>query len=209
MEITWLGHACIRVRTGNTTLLMDPPPAGSGLNLTGEQANASAITISGGDAETNANSSVRITDPGEYEAAGLHIKGIRNTRRDPSSEEKLWNTMYLVESEGMTICHLGDPADALQTKELDELGSPHVMFVPAGSPNGMGVADLTALINALEPRIVIPVLYAHPGNKESLRELQPFIQELGSQPSQGQARLTITRANLPEDMQIALLQPLL
>jgi hypothetical protein len=62
------------------------------------------------------------------------------------------------------------------------------------------------MINAISPRIVLPVLFAHPGNQVELRELGPFLQEFGAKPPALQTRLTVTRATLPEELQVSVFE---
>ena len=63
------------------------------------------------------------------------------------------------------------------------------------------------LVSSISPRIVVPMLFAHPGNKASLRELKPFLAELGEKAPEAVSRLTVTRATLPEETKLSLLQP--
>ena len=213
MEITWLGHAAIRVRSGATALVMDPYPEALGLRIPPQQAQARVVTISSADPNhsaidtlTNDTPPVLVDGPGEYEAAGFRIRGVRTTRQG-TGDEQAWNTVYVVEVEGIVLCHLGNPDRLLTAAEIEELGSPHILVLPVGSRNGVSAADAVELINAISPRIVVPVMFVHPGNKVELRELGPFLQELGAKAPEQQARLTVTRTALPEETEVALLQP--
>ena len=216
MELTWLGHAAFRVRSGSTALIMDPFATALGLTIPPAQAQAHVVTMSSDDphhaatgALVNDKPPVVFTDPGEYEGAGLHIRGIRTTRHTENGEDKAqsWNTVFVVEAEGIVVCHLGDPDRLLTDREIEELGSPHVLLLPVGSPTGLTAADAVELVGGISPRIIVPMLFAHPGNKAGLRELKPFLDELGEKLPEAQSRLTVTRATLPEETQLSLLQP--
>jgi hypothetical protein len=63
------------------------------------------------------------------------------------------------------------------------------------------------MVNAISPKIVIPILYAHPGNKADLRDLAPFLKEVGVTPATPVNRISITRANLPEETTVTILAP--
>ena len=80
-------------------------------------------------------------------------------------------------------------------------------MAPVGSDTGLSAADVVEIVKNVEPRIIIPMLYAHSGNKHPLRELKPFLNELGVREPEAQPRLTVTRANLPDDTQVVVLQP--
>ena len=213
MEITWLGHASVRIRSGQTSLVMDPFSDAIGLRIPPQLAQANVVTISADEPEVSAVDALAedpapivIKGPGEYEAAGLRIKGIRTPRYAPEGAVA-WNTAYVVELEGVIFSHLGDPGRLLSAREVEELASPHVLVLPVGSKTGFSPADAVEMVNSISPRIVIPVHYAHAGNQIDLHELAPFLSELGAKPPEPQNRLTVTRANLPEELQVSVLQP--
>lgn len=213
MEITWLGHNAIRIKSGQSVLVMDPYSDASGLKLPPQLAQANVVTVSGADPDFSATASITgdtpptfIDGPGEYEASSFRIKGIR-TPAYAEGGEIAWNTVYAIELEGMIISHLGNPGRLLTNREIEDLGSPHVLILPIGSKNGLSGEDTVEMVNAISPKIVIPVLYAHPGNKADLRELAPFLKELGATPEAPQNRTTITRATLPDETTVVVLAP--
>ena len=226
MELTWLGHAAFRVRIGSTALIMDPFGPGLGLSIPPAQAQANVVTMSSDDAHHAAVSIVSgdkppvvFSNPGEYEAAGLQMRGIRTTRNaggaggDGNGEggtedaPQAWNTVFVVEAEGLVLCHLGDPERQLSDRQIEEIGSPHVLLLPVGSPTGLSADAAVELVSSISPRIIVPMLFAHPGNKAALRDLKPFLAELGEKAPEAVSRLTVTRATLPEETQLSLLQP--
>ncbi|MCH8848658.1 MAG: MBL fold metallo-hydrolase [Chloroflexi bacterium] len=222
MELTWLGHAAFRVRTGNTTVIMDPFGPGLGLSIPPAQTQADVVTLSSDAAHhaavsivTGDKPAVVFSDPGEYEAAGIQLRGIRTTRGDGAGDDDdeaedrppAWNTVFVVEAEGIVLCHLGDPERQLSDRQIEELGSPHVLLLPVGSPTGLSADAAVELVSSISPRIIVPMLFAHPGNKAGLRELKPFLAELGEKAPEAVSRLTVTRATLPEETKLSLLQP--
>ncbi|MEX2431182.1 MAG: MBL fold metallo-hydrolase, partial [Dehalococcoidia bacterium] len=147
MDLYWLGHASFRLRSGNSSLIMDPLSGGTGLRMPAQHTQAGVVTLSGAGADGDSTGDVRpaqddrppvvLKGPGEYEAAGLHIRGVRSVRVGSSEEMPLWNTMFVIESEGVSVCHLGDPAHLLVAREAEELSSPHVLLLPVGSKTGL------------------------------------------------------------------------
>lgn len=194
---------------------MDPFSEELGLRIPPQHAQANVVTVSGQfpnhaavDVVKGDKPPVVITGPGEYEASGLRIKGIRSQREGADPSEPAWNTAFVIETEGMTICHLGDPLRLLTNREAEELSSPHVLILPVGSKTGLIPADAVEMVNIISPRILVPMLFAHPGNKTDLRPLAPFLQELGVKEPEAQARLSVSRSSLPDEMQVVVLQPL-
>lgn len=213
MEITWLGHNAVRIKSGQSTLVIDPYSDESGLRLPPQLAQANVVAVTGADPDFSAVASITgdtpptvIDGPGEYEASSFRIKGIR-TPAYAEGGEIAWNTVYTIELEGMILSHLGNPGRLLTNREIEDLGSPHVLLLAIGSKNGLSSDDAVEMVNAISPKIVIPILYAHAGNKADLRELAPFLKDLGVTPEPPVNRVSITRANLPEETTLTVLAP--
>ena len=219
MELTWLGHAAFRLRIGNTTVIADPFPQELGLQLPPALSQANVVTISNDGPNHSAAGVVQgdptvLDGPGEYEVAGLQMRGVRTPFAAAAAEPEAgqpgsasWNTVFIIEAEGMTVCHLGLPSGPLTARQVEEISSPHVLILPVGARSGLSAVDAGELVSAMSPRIVVPMLFEHPGNRADLLSLAPFLQQLGVRPPEPQTRLTVTRAALPEEAQVVLLQP--
>ena len=214
MDISWVGHACFSVRTGNTSILLDPFPASLGIRIPPNVTTPSVVTVSS--AQENHSSLQEIdgkptilSGPGEYEVSGLHIKGLR-TSLVPfgvESEPEAWNTIFVIEAEGLTICHLGSLNGPLTARQIEELSAPHILFVPIGGHGSLTAAGATELVNTVEPKIFIPMIYSQPGTKLDLEPLSTFTTALALKQPEPQPRLQITKANLPVEPEIAVLSP--
>ena len=214
MDIVWLGHAAVRIRSGNTSLIMDPYPPQEGMRIPPAHASASVVTVSGGDPMHSAAhlldadpAPLVIDGPGEYQASRLNIRGVRTKRGPEDAPEPLWNTVYSVEVEGMMVCHLGTPSTVLTDDQIEELSSPQVLIVPAGAQDGLPLPDLVEMVNIIGPRVVAPVMHGRSGGEQRLNEIGPFLQAMGASASEPQSRLTLTRSTMPQELQVVLLQP--
>ena len=212
MEITWLGHAGFQLRSGNSALLMDPFPPSLGLRIPDALIRASVVTMSNSDPNHSAVDLVPgdpkvVKGPGEYEVSNLQIKGLRTQLAPSHPESGEWNTVFVLEMEGISVCHLGRLAAPLSTRQVEELASPQVLLLPVGGHGVLSPGEAAELANAMEPRIVAPMMYAHAGNKTTLEPLARFMQELGTKQPETQPRLSVTKTSLPGEMQVAVLQP--
>ena len=214
MEITWLGHSAFRLRGGNTTLLTDPFPESLGVSMPANLTEGRVATVSNTHPNHSATGLLKgdpgvLDGPGEYEVAGLYIKGIRTPLAQPPSEDEertSWNTIFTVEMEGMVVCHLGDLGGPLLPRQIEELSSPQVLLVPVGGHCTLTSAEAADIVNVIAPRVVIPMHYQVPGVNVDLESLAPFLKELGVKAQEPQSRLNVTRSNLPDELQVAVLQ---
>ena len=212
MDITWLGHAAFLVRSGSSTLLMDPFPQALGVRIPPDLARAAVVTSSHGHPYHSAwdelsDKPVVLSGPGEYEVGGFTIRGLRTPLGSGGSQEKTWNTIFVVEAEGLAVCHLGGLDSPNEARKMEALSSPQVLLVPVGGHGALSPAGAAELVNAIEPRIAVPMRYAHPGSKAELEPLAGFLDELGIKQPEAQGNLTVTKASLPAETRVVVLQP--
>ena len=207
MEITYLGHSCFRLRSGDVSILTDPFPDSLGLALGSPQ--ASAVTVSN-DHPNHCNwravsGPPRVFNgPGEYEFSGVYIEGFL-TPPNPAMRQR--NTAYLFEMDGLHILHLGDIAQPLSARLQERLSVAEVLLVPVGAGCTLKLAQVVELIQALNPRIVVPMHYRLPGAQGELLELDSFLKEMGMKAAEFQAKLNVTVSSLPPETRVAPLQP--
>ena len=116
MEITWLGHSCFRIKGKEAILITDPYDGSIGYSLGKPKANivTSSHNHPGHSFVAGIGGEPRVVrGPGEYEIANVFITGI-STFHDAEKGNK-WgkNTVYLIEMDEITVCHLGDLGHAL------------------------------------------------------------------------------------------------
>ena len=130
MDITWLGHACFRLHSDDLVVLTDPYPLSLGLRP--ETRPATVVTVSNPHPNHSCWQEVAgepkvFTAPGEYEYSGVSVRGVM-TPLPPEAPQEQRNVAYTIELDGVSICHLGDIAAPLTTRQVDELGPVDVLF---------------------------------------------------------------------------------
>ena len=214
MQLTWLGHSAFHLRSGGTVLITDPFPSALGLRVPDALFNPTVVTISNAHPNHSATKPLGqqatvLTEPGEYEVANLQIRGIR-TPLSPSGSSQAnrgWNIVFVIRMEGMTVCHLGDLGATLTPGQIKDVSSPDVLLLPVGGHCTIAPATAAELANAIAPRIVIPMHYAHPATDVDLDPLSPFLREMGIRDPEAEPRLELSRSSLPSDSQLVGLQP--
>ena len=130
MEITWQGHSSLRLVSRDVALLTDPfPNSPSG-------AEAHIVAISNDYPNHSTHESVGgeprlISGPGQYEVMGYNITGIGTALNDAPDSRRI-NTVYVIRSEGLAVCFLGNLNARLTSRQQESLGSVDVLIVPAG-----------------------------------------------------------------------------
>jgi len=209
MDIRWLADNSIIISAAAGTLVMDPQPGSSpGPDV---DTDASVVTVSNASGlpgiEGWESKVPVIRGPGEYEISGLAVRGIAIPLGD-ASEPRALNTVYALDAELMTVCHLGALNGPLTTQAVQLIGRVDVLITPAGGTDQAISADQAAAVTrALEPRVVIPLHPSIPSDGSDLTAFDQFVSEIGLPKPEPAARVTITRGNLGEAQRLVLLRP--
>jgi len=208
VEITWYGHACFRLRDKGATIVTDPYAPSVGYTL--PRVRADIVTVSHNHAGHNYVSGVKdspkvIDGPGEYEIKGVFITGIATFHDRKKGVQRGCNTVFLLECDGLTICHLGDLGHVPTQDQVEALSDVDILLIPVGGVSTIGAPQAAEVISLLEPRIVIPMHYKTKGLTLKLAPVQQFLQEMGLKKLAAQESLKVTEGTLPEETQIVLL----
>jgi len=206
MEIKWLGHSCFRIRGKNTTIITDPYSPGLGYSL--GKPTADIVTISNelpghSYAVGVGGSSHKVIGPGEYEISDVIIIGIA-TFRDEHHKSK--NTVYLMELDDLSVCHLGNLGSVLTDDQVEELGNVDVLLVPVGGGVTVNAATAAEIVRQLEPKAIIPMHFKTPTGDSDLAPVDQFLKEMGLSGVAPQPKLAVTKTNLPPSSQVFLLE---
>ncbi len=208
MEITWLGHSCFSVKGKEAVVITDPCHPSLGYSV--GKLRADIVTLSHfhpGHCYTEAITSEfkEIRGPGEYELKGTFITGIA-TFHDAVRGERLGkNTVYLLEIDGMTLCHLGDLGHLPSSELIEAIGDTEILFLPVGGISTIGGSTAAEIVRRLNPKVVIPMHYKTPDLIGNLEPVDKFLKELGIKETVSQSKLSITRSTLPASAQVVLL----
>lgn len=187
MDITYLGHSSFKIKTKTATVVMDPfDPKMVGLKYAGVEADI--VTVSHNHKDHNRVDLVKgvkkvISGPGEYEVMGVSIIGISTFHDGEGGTLRGKNTVYVIETEGLTLVHLGDLGHDLSEKQLEELGDVDVLIIPIGGEYTIGSREAVKIVQNIEPNFIIPMHYRQEGlSKELFDKLAPvdtFLTEVG------------------------------
>ena len=208
MEITWLGHSCFRIKGKEAILITDPYDGSIGYSLGKPKANivTSSHPHPGHGFVAGVGGEPRfVHGPGEYESAGVFIHGIGTFHDNERGEQRGKNTVYLIEIDEITVCHLGDLGHALSSEQVEEMSSAEVLLVPVGGLSTIDAATAAEMVRLLQPRIVIPMHFKTEVVPFKLEPVDNFLNEMGLKGASPQPKLSITKTSLPEEMQVVVL----
>lgn len=213
MEIAYLGHSSFKIRPKNVTLVTDPFNSES-VGLPFPKVEADIVTVSHNHEDHNQTGQVGgnpfiISGPGEYEVKEVLIFGLASFHDSSRGSARGKNTIYLIEAEGMRLCHLGDLGHKLDAEQLEEINGVDVLFLPVGGVYTLDPAEASAVVSQIEPKIVIPMHFQvkglNPAVYGKLATAEDFLKEMGEK-AEILSKLVINREKLPEERQIIILE---
>lgn len=204
MNITWLGHSCFRVESRGYTAVLDPYADGSVEGLLPVRETADLVLCSHEHGDHNARDLVTLR---EGKAPVFRVETISTYHDDQKGAKRGPNTIHILDDGVFRAAHAGDLGCALSGEELEKLKGLDVLMVPVGGYYTIDAAQARALVNAVKPRIVIPMHYRGEGfGFDVLAELEDFTRLCGDVVYYGGSVLELTK-DLPA--QTAVLKPLL
>jgi L-ascorbate metabolism protein UlaG (beta-lactamase superfamily) len=207
VDINWLGLSCFRIRGSQAVIITDPFPPDSGYTL-GKQT-ADIVTVSHPHPSHSYVEGVTgarvVKGPGEYEISGVLMLGLTAYHDSVKGQSRGKNTIYLMEIDGVTICHLGDIGHVIDDKAIEDMGKVDILMLPVGGVTTITAAMAAETIRKIEPKIVIPMHYQTPGTKRELEPVETFLKEMGQSPIEPKPKLNINKNNLPLTMQVVIL----
>jgi L-ascorbate metabolism protein UlaG (beta-lactamase superfamily) len=206
-EIRWYGHNCFRIRGKDAVVLTDPVGKSTGYALAKQTADV--VTVSSPQPEHANLGAVKpeyktIEGPGEYEIHDVFVTGIRTHLDEANGTTLGHNTAYLIELDGMVICHLGDLGHALSEEQAEAISDVDILLVPAGSKN-LDPARAAEIASQLTPKVVIPMQYATKSGDRDLAGLEVFARNLGVDLPAAEEKLTVKSSDLGEAMRLVVL----
>jgi L-ascorbate metabolism protein UlaG (beta-lactamase superfamily) len=208
MNITWYGHACFKIQTrparGFDEIVIFTDPFDKSIGLRPPQGNADIVTISHTHYDHNNVSALKgkpfvIDSPGEYSIKGIQVEGIESFHDKEKGALRGRNTIFVLKTEDLKICHLGDLGHTLSEDQIERLGEIDILMIPIGGTYTINPKEAEEVVSQLEPKIILPMHYKIKGlSIEGLADEKSFCSEIGSCIDKNVPRLNIRKKDLDE-----------
>jgi L-ascorbate metabolism protein UlaG (beta-lactamase superfamily) len=216
LRITWYGHAAFLIEAQGVRIILDPyrsPDSGGYLPI----AEPADLVVVSHENDRYHSHLGQIVPPFETIRAlelppeGADFRSIRfqaihvfeSPERLPEDEV----TMVHFRAEDLHIAFLGDLGHPLAEEELAPLRGADVVLAAAGGKPTIDVADLAVLLDAIGPRIVIPMHFKTPKINLNIAPVEEFLVAMGKDPvvRLSAASIEITSSSLPPIRRIIVL----
>jgi len=205
MIISWLGQACVSIKSKEGKILVIDPYASSiGITMPAVTADALLVTHAHRDHNNVAGVGGKpflIQEPGEYEVGGFFVEVVSSFHDDKEGGERGENLIYVISNEGFRIAHFGDfGQNELSPAQLEALGQIDIAFIPVGGFYTINGAGAAKLVHQLEPKVAVPMHYQIPGL--TIKELagpEAFFDALGMQAEGAKETWNVKVTDFPQE----------
>lgn len=215
MNIQYYGDYCFKITTkpsGRATedvvMVTDVPEKGTGLRAPQGEAQITLLSHQSPEAaelEVVKGSPIKISVPGEYSAKGISLLGFPSARDEKNGAERGLNTIFLFETEEITLCYLGALGVEPMPSVVEKLSGVDILFVPASGVDTLPLGRIDELVRKIEPKVVIPMHYKISGMTTKLPDVKAFCDALGNCPKEALAKWNIKKKDLEgKNMEVVL-----
>ncbi|HAI74460.1 MAG TPA: lactamase [Candidatus Moranbacteria bacterium] len=189
MNIQYYGHSCFKISVkpagrGQEEVVFFIDPFDKSVGLRPPQGSADFVLVTHNHPDHNNVEALkgepRVIDlPGEYSIKGVNIIGIPSYHDAVQGKEKGLNTIYLIESEEIKICHLGDLGHDLDEKQLEKINTANILMIPIGGKYTLDYKKAIENIKKIEPNIIIPIHFKMKNSATDVDDESKFCLEMG------------------------------
>ncbi len=206
MRITWLGHSSFLVDSGGKKLVTDPfdgigiefPPVSADVVTTShDHFDHCATGVVGGSPKV-------VSGTGEFSEGPFAIAGFPTYHDESGGSQRGGNTVYVIEAEGLRVCHLGDLGHQLSPETVAKLGRVDVLMAPVGGVYTIDAAGASQVVEVLKPRVVLPMHYKIPGLSLGVAEVSEFSSRFAN--VREADALEVAAGELPEETEVVILK---
>ncbi len=239
MEIKYLGHSSFLIKTtlnqnkfgsglprtdlrsgtGAKTIIVTDPYDSEMIGLKFPKTEADIVTVSHQHDDHNQVKNILgingvaplvIDMPGEFEKMSVRVFGFQSYHDKTKGGERGENILYKFEAERISVLHCGDLGVIPEESFLEAIGEVDILMVPVGGFYTIDSDEAVQLVKKIEPLIVIPMHYNHPGlNQKNFKQLtgvSEFTKKFGIENLAPIPKLVYKKEEIEQEMKVIVLE---
>ncbi|MFA6136195.1 MAG: MBL fold metallo-hydrolase [Candidatus Paceibacterota bacterium] len=196
MVITWHGEGCFKIQNGETSVLLDPPEASSGITPPRFKTDILIKSISPWPQSTDNNQAdFSVIGAGEYDFKGVSIKGFSLPKE---SSEKFFKSVFVIKWDDITLGVLGHLSEELPTQALENMEEVDVVIGPVGGTPFVSQDAMLKLVRQINPKVFIPSFYKIDGLKRKTLDIKSFISNFNGDVLKSEEKFVFKKKDLEE-----------
>jgi L-ascorbate metabolism protein UlaG (beta-lactamase superfamily) len=217
MRITWYGHAAFLIETGGLRIILDPyrSPDSGGYEPIAEPADIVVVSHENDRYHSHLG---QIVPPFEVVRGldvgpeGVRVRGmlfeVVHVFETPEKKPEDLVTIVHFRAEGLHVVFLGDLGHSLGEEDVVPLRGADIVLAAAGGPPTIDYPEIPALLDAIGPKLVIPMHFLTPKINLKIQPVERFLEVLPKDPVDrlGGSSFEVSRKTLPPQRRIVALE---
>lgn len=178
MKIQYLGHSSFKLTAScGTVVVTDPYAPEVGFKM--PEVSADAVTISHGHFDHNFIKAVGgnpriIEGAASCNIEGVEINSVKSFHDSFGGKKRGENFIFKFRIDGINVCHLGDLGEPCSVELIEKIIPADVLLIPVGGNYTIDAQTAKTYVDAVKPRIVIPMHYRTDDLKVDIEKLDKF-----------------------------------
>jgi L-ascorbate metabolism protein UlaG (beta-lactamase superfamily) len=207
MKLTYYGHASFLVETGDgTRIILDPYRSGAfdGAVKHGPIDEAADAVVATHDHDDHGACDTILGEPRVFvhptsaTVGAVTIKGVPVAHDEAGGSKRGQNTMVVLDDGDVRLVHAGDLGHLLDESTIEAVGAVDVLIIPVGGFFTIDEKEAAAVVDSLNPRVVIPIHYKTDKVDFPIAPVDGFLKTQANVLRTGSSVYEITRATLPQ-----------
>lgn len=157
MKITWLGHSCMQLSYGESSIVFDPFSPGYVPGLSDISVEADMVLCSHEHGDHNYSAAVTLKN---HRTLPFSITTVSSWHDENHGRDRGGNTIAIVDMPDSTrAVHLGDLGHIPDESQLLQIGHPDALMIPIGGFYTIDAAAAKQICDIIKPRVIIPMHY--------------------------------------------------
>jgi L-ascorbate metabolism protein UlaG (beta-lactamase superfamily) len=206
MRLTYFAHASFLVEARDgTRVILDPYRHGSfdgSVKYGPVEEPADVVLVSHlhddhSASDTIPGDPVVFVRPVSEQVGCVEITGVKVAHDECGGRKRGDSTIIILDDGDLRLAHLGDLGHVLDDATVQKIGPVDILLVPVGGFYTIDHKQAAEVVEALDPRIVVPMHYKTDGVDFPIAAVDPFIGTQWNVQHNVGSTLEVTRATLP------------
>jgi L-ascorbate metabolism protein UlaG (beta-lactamase superfamily) len=212
MKVKYLGHSAFVITSEKgLKIITDPYKTSPSLTYGEITESADIVTVSHEHLDHCNPAAVRgspevIKGTGRVVVKGIEFNGIASYHDEVRGRMRGNNIIFCFDLDGIRVCHLGDLGHLLDNRQVKEIGSVNILFIPVGGYFTIDARAASQVCNQLKPNVIIPMHYRTEKGIPGIVGVEEFIRGKDNVTELDLSEIEFKGEELPPQSQIMVLK---
>ena len=157
IKLQWFGHSAFKIEYKSYSIFLDPYADNTVPGFSPIHDRANLVLCSHEHRDHNYRDGIEIID--NTAENPFKISFIECPHDDEGGIKRGMNKISILETEGITLCHMGDIGDMLSNEQIEKIRNIDVLMAPIGGFYTLMPDKMNVLVSEINPNIFIPMHY--------------------------------------------------